>query len=489
MIKEKIDKRYTVAMFFLFLFICMCSPLMGDDWGNFLNGSNGIAYSIQYAFSSYYSYEGRIMSRIFINILTYNKFLWNILNPLIISLIYYFCLKIITRDDNYITPTLMFLAFLFVDVEGFRQVYVWLAGNITYLFPMILIFYLLYLNRNLTFIVSKIEKISLPLVTFVFSLFVENASIVIVFCYLFFVGFYYVKNRKIEKSLLASFILALIGTLIMLLSPGNSNRLDTYPEFTSLSVIGKLIYNIPNFINYTFIRNSFLVLLFSVVILYTGKERIKCQPIKYFIWLYATIVPGITAFYNYLITLGIKIYILEIFLNYQNIAIIFFWVIYTFIALLLVGNYIVEKKDLMAGLLIVVGFLSNSAMMISPVWGGRTGYLTAICVSTGLIKIIQNFDIIRYDNKIVCFLSNTVLALMIILLLVGYRSVYINNLNREEYIRSQLASGNEIIEIKILSERFLWNPNPWNDEGDGYLARTIKRYYNIPSDRKIVMVE
>ena len=85
--KEKINRYYAIVMFFTFLIICLCSPLMGDDWGNFINGSGGLLSSIGYAFSSYMSYEGRIVSRILINILTYNKFLWTIINPIIISLI------------------------------------------------------------------------------------------------------------------------------------------------------------------------------------------------------------------------------------------------------------------------------------------------------------------------------------------------------------------------------------------------------------------
>lgn len=487
MAKEKIDKIYTSIIFLLFLFICWSSPLMGDDWGNYINGAGGIINSIKYAFGTYFSYEGRVMSRIFINILTYNKYLWNIVNPMIISLIYYFCLKIIVRKDKFITPALVLLTFLFVDVEGFRQVYVWLAGNITYLFPMLLVFYLLYLNRNLTFNPNKIERILLPVISFLFTLFVENVSVVIVGCYLFFIAFYYIKTKKIDYCLLVSSILALVGTLIMVLSPGNFKRLDTYPEFSSLSFFGKIIYNIPNFVNYTFIRNSLLVFLTSVVLILIINEKINNKPIKYLTWLYVSIIPLLTAFYNYFITLGMRINVLELLLDYNNNLIIIFWIIYIILTLVLVGIHIYEQKDIISLVLVVAGLMNNGAMMISPIWGGRTSYLTVICLSIAMIKLGQSYELFNHDYRIISFSSNLVLVMMIVFLLVGYRNVYISNLDRENYIKDQLEAGDEIIEIKILSERFLWNPNPW--DSDGYLARTLKLYYQIPKDKKIVMVE
>ncbi len=483
--KEKINRYYAIVMFFTFLIICLCSPLMGDDWGNFINGSGGLLSSIGYAFSSYMSYEGRIVSRILINILTYNKFLWTIINPIIISLIYFLSLKIIPRKDKYITPTLIFLAFLFVDVEGFRQVYVWLAGNITYLMPMIMIFYLLYLNRNFDYVPTRNQKIILPILSFISSMFVENVSVVIVVCYFFYIIFYRIKYKKINKLLVVSCVFSIIGTLIMVLSPGNANRLNTYPEFDSLNILQKLIYNIPNFISFTFIRNSFLVLLITIGVLFVSKSMLKNKIFRYLTYLYITIVPCITLIYNYLKTFGISIKCLEIFLNGNNIYIMIFWVIYMLLSFYIILKYIIKTKNYLSLLLIIMGFISNGVMMIVPVWGGRTAYLTAICLSLAMVGIVNNMKFIKNDNKVILFSSSFVLAIMIIFLFAGYRKVYIENIKREDYINSQLAAGNDIIEINVLSERFLWNPNPWDP--DGYLARTFKLYYNIPQNKKIEM--
>ena len=190
--KKKTDIYFTVLVFFLFLIISFCSPLMGDDWGNYINGSGGLLYTIKYALYSYTSYEGRIVSRIFLTILTYHKIWWNILNPLVISMIYYLILKITQHKDKYITPTLVFLAFLIVDEEAFRQVYVWVAGNITYVPPMITLFLIIYLNKNLKYKPSKTMMIILPILTLITSIFVENLTICLIVELFIFLLYYFI---------------------------------------------------------------------------------------------------------------------------------------------------------------------------------------------------------------------------------------------------------------------------------------------------------
>ena len=271
----------------------------------------------------------------------------------------------------------------------------------------------------------------------------------------------------------------------MVLSPGNANRLSTYPEFDSLNILQKLIYNIPNFISFTFIRNSFLVLLITIGVLFVSKSMLKNKIFRYLTYLYITIVPCITLIYNYLKTFGISIKCLEIFLNGNNIYIMIFWVIYMLLSFYIILKHIIKTKNYLSLLLIIMGLISNGVMMIVPVWGGRTAYLTAICLSLAMVGIVNNMKFIKNDNKVILFSSSFVLAIMIIFLFAGYRKVYIENIKREDYINSQLAAGNDIIEINVLSERFLWNPNPWDP--DGYLARTFKLYYNIPQNKKIEM--
>ena len=158
----KIDILFTIFVFLLFLIILSLSPLSGDDWGNFVGSNGNLISSIKIAISGYKTFEGRFFSRIFINFLVSYKEIWNILNSLIISLIYFFVLRITKHKDKFITPIALLLAILLVDEEAFRQAYVWLTGNITYLFPSFLVFLILYISRFENLKHRKITYVVLP---------------------------------------------------------------------------------------------------------------------------------------------------------------------------------------------------------------------------------------------------------------------------------------------------------------------------------------
>ena len=95
--KEKIksnNKIYTGIFLFLLL-IFFLSPISGDDWGNYLEGAQGIYHMFSQAVGMWFTWEGRLISRLLINILTYNKWLWNIVNATTIVGIMYYVNKIV----------------------------------------------------------------------------------------------------------------------------------------------------------------------------------------------------------------------------------------------------------------------------------------------------------------------------------------------------------------------------------------------------------
>ena len=68
-------KKYLpyLIVFTFFLIITTLSPIVGDDWNNYLIGKKGIYKSFTNAVLYYNTWEGRFIGRILINILTYNK--------------------------------------------------------------------------------------------------------------------------------------------------------------------------------------------------------------------------------------------------------------------------------------------------------------------------------------------------------------------------------------------------------------------------------
>ena len=92
--KLKENKNY-IILFFLLLIIMFLSPICGDDWSNYLEGTNGLRHMFTEAIGMYFDWEGRFISRIFINILTYYKPLWNFVNSFALVSMIYLIIKII----------------------------------------------------------------------------------------------------------------------------------------------------------------------------------------------------------------------------------------------------------------------------------------------------------------------------------------------------------------------------------------------------------
>ena len=147
-IMKKYLKYILLFLFFLSLFIL--SPIAGDDWSNYLVGSQGLRHSLGVALGMYFDWEGRIVSRVLINLLTYNKWLWNILNAVVVCGIIYMGLKFINKKPKKIMFPLMILVILGMNLFSFSQVMTWIAGNITYLFviPIILWYFYYVLNND-----------------------------------------------------------------------------------------------------------------------------------------------------------------------------------------------------------------------------------------------------------------------------------------------------------------------------------------------------
>ena len=135
-------KIFFISIFIFFLIIFFLSPICGDDWGNYIIGSRGIYRSITEAIGMYFDWEGRIISRVLINILTYHKTLWNIVNSLVITGTIYLIIRIINPKKK-IIYLLTLLIFLLMNIYTFSQTIPWLAGNITYLFviPLLLLYF------------------------------------------------------------------------------------------------------------------------------------------------------------------------------------------------------------------------------------------------------------------------------------------------------------------------------------------------------------
>lgn len=482
----------SILLFLVFFLISYFIPLTGDDWTNANFNTNNIFNIINIAWDKYFLHEGRLASRVFVIFFTNTKWLWNIVNAAMISGIYFFSMKIIKPKNVKLASVIFILAMLLLENTMFTQSYLWVTGNCTYVLPMFLcILYLVLVDKvwDENWQSKKIYYIIMIILNVFIPTMVEHISVSLVVINLLLSLIYYLKNKKINKLLLTNLIISIVGFLIIYLSPGAQLRASEY-EFSNYSLFKKIIVNIPNFINYTFIKNTFLIILIiiliNVFIFYKHKINFKriCASIL------INIIPIITIISNVLYLIAEKSSKARFILGYidfsvdsTNIFIILYWI---FIALLLLFiNYknFKETKDFKALFFYIIGMIANCSMLLSPIWGGRTSLFTVIMLYINFIILLESK--VEWKLKTLTKLLYTFLILYCFILLILYNSVYRQSINREKAIKEQLEKDYNTIVIERFPDQILWNSNAYNTFHEG----SFKKYYGIPEDKKIERVK
>ena len=297
--EEKCFFKNLIVLFFLFMALSLLIPYGGDDWGNSLSNITSVSQLIDVVKGFYLTWEGRIFSRTFICLLVPHQVLWAIINSLLMCFFYYILYNFFQMKHKKITLPLIMIFLLGTNNVAFSQVYVWKTGNITYFFPIVFAFFLIFSRKKLfeseSFSSKKIDFVLIPL-TFVFSLFVENITVaIIMICFLNLI-LYYQKNHKLDIVMLLCLIASLISFTIMMISPGNAIRLSGETTFSKLSITQKIIYNIPNFIYYTFTTQACVISLILLLIVFSNKLN---KPLKFIIYC-ILIIPVLTILANYI---------------------------------------------------------------------------------------------------------------------------------------------------------------------------------------------
>lgn len=473
-------KTFYIVIFLFFFIILFLSPISGDDWGNFEVGKTGLYHSIGNAVGMYFDWEGRFVSRILINILTYHKYLWNVVNGILITLTIYFSVQIINPKKKKIIYLLSFLVLLFMNIYTFSQTITWIAGNITYFFVVpLLLGYFYYLIQDKQ--KSRIKKVLFVAINILAPMFVEHMALTLVVGNMTLLFFQYHKDKKWDKELIFYLILSLIATLSMLLSPGSRARsLVENIEFNRLNIFEKIIYNLPNFVYYTFIANSYLLVLSSISN-YLLVKKYSSHKITSIILLFFLLPMAI---------LTIIIYPVSCFypnkfsflVNQNNIFLILYWLSYLIISFTLFVMDSIQRKKGNPLFFFLLGICANGVMLLSPTWGYRTSLFTYISLSISCMSIIDCY--LKYKNGIHYFLYGVTVITMI-----GYITLYINvdrcQNQLEKSITKQLKDGNKVIEVERFPYFINCNINPENE----YHIKKFKKYYKIPDDIEIKLTE
>lgn len=465
-------KIFFKSIFLFFLLIFCLSPICGDDWGNYIEGSRGIYKSITEAIGMYFSWEGRFISRVLINILTYHKILWNIINSLVITISIYLIIKLINPKKKIIyllTP----LIFLLMNMFTFSQTVTWVAGNITYLFviPLLLLYYYFVFNDKKQVIVFSILNI-------IMTMFVEHMAIVLILSNIFFIIYRYIKNKKTSKELVLYLVLSIIGTVVMLISPGSLYRSSVENlDFNKLSIISKVIYNIPNFIYYTFIVNPYMIVLLSLANYYLIKKNINNKLLKVLLIIFMNVIPLLsTSLYIISNFKSMNIFLLDS----NSIILKIYYVIYIllFICLIIKDTKSIFNKEIF---FFILGISSNIVMMVSPTWGFRTSLATYIFLCIFSLMIIEKY---MKERKVFNIVAASALVLSSIIYILIYISTYRQYKENKLIIEKGIKDNSKVIEIYKYPVFINCNINPESE----FHLKVFKKYYNI-EDKEVILLD
>lgn len=495
--KGKDIKFYCALVFIFFLILGFLVPYTGDDWNNILYDGK-ISTMIKIAVDSYNSFEGRFFSRVFDLVFVYYKPIWVIVNACGMTFLYYFINKMVNSKKKSFFLVFILESLLLVDEETFSQVYVWITGNTTYFIPMIFLIFLIYINRNIfndsDIKYNKIFYIIIPILSFINSMFVENVTVGIITVYILVIVYQYIKNKKINILMLISMFTSLIGLYLMLNSPGTLNRLNTMDAFNNMTLIEKIISTFPRQLNEVFVKNSYLTLILVFISIVLIKDNIKGIK-KYILILFSSIIPVLTSFTNlYYVVFRRSPKYFGILLDCHKWYLCIYWVLFLILLVALVIKYSkVDKKKILFFFLIAL--INNGAMMLSPLCGGRTSYLSNIMLFICAFLIIDSLNLKILNNVKFLRFNKFVLGAIVTFFLIFYSFCYILFIRRANYIKEQLNNKEETIKLIQLPNRYLWNANPQMDLiitkdefYNNWHLYTFELYYKIPVGSKVELV-
>ena len=466
----------------LFFYITFKTPLAGDDWGYALNGMN--CNPIKMAMNFYQSWSGRFFSELWGFIVAPNRWIWNIVNPLLFVLIF-LCIYRIARVKKYhvLLPLIILAIILSVDDNLRMETYTWLMGT-TYIIPLAMALVYFALMEHTFFKINglgKKDKIALflsNLLLFYIGLTMENIAAMMVVGVIIMIIYAYFNKPELVKYLLLNLLISVLSLLIMRMSPGSQARLlRDNAEWAKLGLFEKIANGYPSFIEFTFINNDYLILFLSIsmlVLTIYSKEKM----LKWFRFLSMAIqLFGIFAVFSFALPVEMAWLV-----NPKSIFSMIFWPIYTLDCLTLLFLGLSGRSQAKALFMFMMAGGSNLVMLYSPVFGSRSSIYTVIFMIAVVTIILDEFDINKYLLLVIFVATFGVCVDRVSEYVYKYRLVGMITQERNtqlEYYREH--PEDEEVWIKRYPVYTIHGADI--EPGDDYHFETFKDYYRLPQSK------
>ena len=469
----------------LFCYITVKTPLAGDDWGYCLNGQSGNPIELTIAF--YNNWSGRIFSEFYGFTVACRKWLYNILNPLTFTLIFLFAYRLGRVKKKKLSAVLLILAvMLSVDDNLRMETYTWLMGY-TYVLPLCLALgYLCICDQMFkSDIMSrrvKVLSVLSNLLLFIIGLMMENIAATMIVAVVFMLGYAFFNKRRILPYLSLNLVFSILSFAICRLSPGARIRMiRDSAEWASQSVFEKITSAYPNFLEMSFIKNNYLIAIFSiVVILLLWFSKHHKHPVLR-VLLSLIMFAGMVTVFSFVLHSDLPMQ------HGNSLYSMIFWPVYILSAFVSIfisfdANYYRDKTLFM---LILAG-TSVLVMLMSPIYGSRSALYLVYFLIVVIILINDAFELPRFVKYI--------LPVLMLVILFDRTNEYLTKYN---LVGKAQAERLEILQYyrEHPEDEEAWIPRfpiytvhgADVEIGDDYHFETFKEYYQIPqSPDKII---
>ncbi len=490
-IMKNTEKRYfiligAVFVLLLFAYITFCTPLLGDDWGYAqLGGMSPLAKAIEF----YSSWSGRFFSELWNFCVAPNKWIYNIVNPVLFTVIY-LCIVHLAEIRNRFVLTVLFVLSVMLSVDDLlrMQTYTWIAGC-TYVWPLCLsllyfcvvhrLFYDEYLHSG-----TKAMALLINIALFVTGMMMENIAAAMIGGILILIGWSYVKNKRdIRKYLWLHLLVSTTAFLLMRLSPGSTYRATVdMAEWNSLPFFTKLASAYPGFLQNTFINNNYLIFLFSLslcgLLVFTKKD----VPVLARIPLILVNMLGVFAVFSFVI-----FHENNPLTDGHSLFSMLFWPVYTLNAILTILLAAeTETQRERALFYLVFGGGNAIAMLFSPIYGARSAIYTVYYLTLSGAILFDSYEL----KKIFLIPLLAVFCFILADRTYEYFSKYtqVRKAHEERLEILQYFRENPQVEEAWIPRYPVYTVHSGDVEPeDTYHLKVFKSYYKLPQDAEKII--
>lgn len=475
-------KNYLYILIFVFLlFLQICSPYTGDDYGWSLGKYENLFSAFKQSLNLWTNYNGRVLG----TTLVFALDMYPIFKVLIISLTFFMYIFLLSKVfENSKNKYLIFSLFLFLlmPIGIYRETFNWLSGFSNFPIPALMALIYIWIIADMFDNVKTINNNNYMIITgfllgFFMNLFSEHNAIFSVILAMGTIGISLIFNKKILKVQLGFFIGALFGCCLMFASPsyyGHMQRYGTNVVFEQLNIFEKVIYNLKNssWMENALINNSSLNLFISLIFILNMKNN------KTFFNKFLSILFGL---------FNIFLFLSNIFqLDVINVKLYQFFICVIYFALLLSLLFINFKNKKVKNGIECFCYLLSSYLNVVPLlaafgFGSRcflTFYIFMILFAFSLIKNLE----ITFPK----FLNIPFIVIIILSAIsLSYRTFknYCVFIEREK-IMYNYNGIDDSIELPNYPYKNLVHQN--GVLATNYHESVFKRYYGVNEDVKII---